>query len=379
MNARTKTKLVLLGAGKIGVAIAEFLSISGDYKLNIADRDAGALDALGHLDVDRQACDVEDGAAVATLLDGADMVVSALPYFCNRRVAEAAVAKRVHYFDLTEDVATTRALRELAASATTAVMPQCGLAPGFVSVVARDLFGRFDEADTIQIRVGALPQFPSNELSYNLTWSTDGLINDYCNSCEAIYDHRLVEARPLDGQETFALDGVTYEAFNTSGGLGTLCASLDGKIRNLDYKTVRYPGHRDHIRMLTRDLRLCERRDLFKDVLERGLPMTVQDVALIFVTATGRRGGDLHQESFVRKIYSAPIEGTLGGAAWGAIQITTAAGLCAMVDLVREGKLPIKGFVAQEDARLDDFLANRFGAYYADETVANQVTRYSTT
>ena len=144
------------------------------------------------------------------------------------------------------------------------------------------------------MRVGALPKFPSNELKYNLTWSTDGLINEYCNECEAIHEGERVEARALDGYEHFSLDGIAYEAFNTSGGLGTLCETFDGKVRNLDYKTVRYPGHRDLIRMLARDLRLCERRELFLEVLENAVPATTQDVVLVFVTVTGERGGRAH-------------------------------------------------------------------------------------
>ena len=107
-------------------------------------------------------------------------------------------------------------------------MPQCGLAPGFISIAAYHLTRLFDKLDAVYMRVGALPQFPSNALKYNLTWSTDGLINEYCNPCEAIHDGRRIDVLPLEGLEHFSLDGVRYEAFNTSGGLGTLCETLDG-------------------------------------------------------------------------------------------------------------------------------------------------------
>ena len=119
--------------------------------------------------------------------------------------------------------------------------------------------------------VGALPLFPSNALKYNLTWSTAGLINEYCNPCEAIYDGELREVLPLEGYEQFSLDGVTYEAFNTSGGLGTLCETLKGKVDNLSYKTIRYPGHCELVKLLVNDLRLGKRRDVFKDVLEHAV------------------------------------------------------------------------------------------------------------
>ena len=100
------------------------------------------------------------------------------------------------------------------------------------------------------MRVGALPQFPTNALRYNLTWSTDGLINEYCNFCEVIHDGRRLEVLPLEGLEHFSLDGVRYEAFNTSGGLGTLCETLAGRVRTLNYKTVRYNGHRELMQFL---------------------------------------------------------------------------------------------------------------------------------
>ena len=208
-------------------------------------------------------------------------------------------------------------------------MPQCGLAPGFVSIVAQQLTEGFDSLDSVFMRVGALPQFPSNALMYNLTWSTDGLINEYCNPCEAIHEGRRIEVLPLEGIEHFSLDGVRYEAFNTSGGLGTLCDSLEGRVRELNYKTIRYQGHRDLMAFLIRGLRLYERRELLKDILEHAVPVTFQDVVVIFCTVSGQRNGQFVQVSDARKIYGQSIDGE----AWSAIQITTAAGICAVVDL----------------------------------------------
>src|SRR5213595_426863 len=202
-------------------------------------------------------------------------------------------------------------------------MPQCGLAPGFVSVAAQALTRGFDKLERVFMRVGALPQFPTNALKYNLTWSTDGLINEYCNPCEAIIDGSLRETLALEEIEAFSLDGIAYEAFNTSGGLGTLCETLSGHVENLNYKTVRYPGHRDLVKMLIRDLRLGQRREILKDVLEASVPMTHQDVVLVFVTVSGMQDGRLTQESFAKKIYSK----TLAMRPYSAIQITTAAGV----------------------------------------------------
>lgn len=339
----------------------EMLSGTDDYDVTVGDRSAAALDRLTGTRFTRSQIDVTDGAALRAALDDMDMVLSAGPFTLTPAIAEAARDSGTHYFDLTEDVAGTRHVKGLAEGSRTAFMPQCGLAPGFISVVAYDVTKRFDTLEDVHMRVGALPVYPSNALKYNLTWSTDGLINEYCNPCEAIHDGELREVLPLEGDEAFALDGTEYEAFNTSGGLGTLGETLAGRVRNLNYKTVRYPGHRSVVRLLIHELKLGERRHVLKDILETAIPITLQDVVLIFVTVSGWQNGRLTQESYAKKIYSREI----GGRVWSAIQITTAAGICAMVDLMRQGKLPNAGFVRQEQAVLDDLLANRFGRYYA--------------
>jgi saccharopine dehydrogenase-like NADP-dependent oxidoreductase len=353
-------KVMLVGGGKIGVAITEFLSSTGDYKLTVADRDAASLQRMPRKNVDLKKVDILSPEFVHEV-EGHDIVLSATPFNLTSKVAEACKRVNAHYLDLTEDVESTRTIKKLAEGAKTAFIPQCGLAPGFISIVAYDLAKKFDKLRDVQMRVGALPVFPHNALKYNLTWSTDGLINEYCNPCESIRDGNRIEVPALEELEQFTLDGVEYEAFNTSGGLGTLCDTLAGKVENLNYKTARYPGHRDIIKLLVRDLHLGTRRDIFKDVLETAIPITYQDVVLVFVTVNGWKDGLLTQESYAKKIYSQ----TIGDRLMSAIQITTAAGICAMCDMLVDGKLPQKGFVRQEEATLSDFLNNRFGRYYA--------------
>ncbi len=361
-----KTKLILLGAGKIGDAILNLLSHTGDYQLTVADRDPQRMQYVKQAefpDVTTVLADISDPDTVTRLIEGHDVTLSACPYFLTPVIAAAAKKARSHYFDLTEDVESTRVVKQLAENSATAFVPQCGLAPGFISVVANDVASRFDTLRDVNMRVGALPIYPNNALKYNLTWSTDGLINEYCNPCEAIVDGHLREVSALEEMEHFALDGIDYEAFNTSGGLGTLCESLAGKVQNLNYKTVRYPGHRDIIKLLIRDLQLGQpaRRPILKEVMEASIPITKQDVVLVFVSVCGTRDGRLEQETYAKKIYSQNVNGQL----LSAIQITTAAGICTMVDLVRQGTLPQQGLVRQEQARLEDFLANRFGRFYA--------------
>lgn len=355
--------VVLLGAGKIGRMIARLLADAGDYDLLVVDASAEALSRLRErLPVDTRVINAQDTVALGELFRGRQAVISALSYQHGETVARAALAAGASYFDLTEDVATSRTIERLASAAAPGqvCMPQCGLAPGFISIVAARLLAEFDRLDSVRMRVGALPTFPSNMLKYNLTWSTDGLINEYCNLCEVIHDHQRLEVLPLEGYEEFSLDGVRYEAFHTSGGLGTLCHTLTGRVRELNYKTIRYPGHRELMQFLLSELRLRERRDVLREILERAIPVTFQDVVVTFCTVTGERRGQLVQLSDARKVYSTEI----AGEAWSAIQITTAASLCTVLDLHFEGRLPSQGLVRQEQVPFHEFLANRFGRHY---------------
>jgi saccharopine dehydrogenase-like NADP-dependent oxidoreductase len=352
--------ILVVGAGKIGATIADMLKDTGDYVVTVADRSAAALAAVARGGIGTLELDISDAVALQGAMKGHYAVLSAAPYHLTGHIAQAARLAGVNYFDLTEDVATTRMVKELAEGATTAFVPQCGLAPGFIAIVAHDIARRFDSLDAVRLRVGALPQYPSNALSYNLTWSTDGVINEYIERCEAIVDGKLREVPALEEREEFSLDGTRYEAFNTSGGLGTLCETLQGQVRSLNYKTIRYPGHCDLMRVLLNDLQLRHRREVLKDILENAVPATLQDMVIVFVTVTGQREGRHVQETYARKIYGQVVAGTERTA----IQVTTAAGICAMLDLLVKGHLPQAGFVRQEEVSLATFLANRFGRVY---------------
>ncbi len=353
-------KVALLGAGHIGQTIARLLHDSGDYKVTVMDKSEAALQKVAATGIVTRHTSTESESALGEGLRNHDIVINALPYHLAIGAARGALQAGCHYFDLTEDVAATKEIRRLAAGAKTAFMPQCGLAPGFIGIVAHHLTKDFNTLHDVKMRVGAMPAFPTNALKYNLTWSVDGLVNEYCHPCEAIYQSEIIAALPLEGLEHFSLDGTEYEAFNTSGGLGTLCETLLGRVKNLDYKTVRYPGHRDLMKFLLNDLRLSEDQETLKTIMRRSMPATMQDVVLIFVTVSGMKDGALVQETFARKIFA----DRAGTEMVSAIQITTAAGLCAAVDLFRDGKLPQTGFISQEMVQLPDFLANRFGNAY---------------
>ncbi len=355
--------VLLVGAGKIGSSVAKFLADTRDYDVMVIDVDRKSLDRVAATcDVKTAVVDVMDPAQLARVMAGRKSVLSAITFAQNPSIARGALEHGLSYFDLTEDVETTKITRALGEKAKPGqiFMPQCGLAPGFVSIAANSLATHFQELHDVRLRVGALPVFPTNEMKYNLTWSTDGLINEYGNPCEAIHEGQFIEVLPLEGLEHFSLDGTDYEAFNTSGGVGTLAETYQGRVRELNYKTVRYRGHRDLIHFLMFELKMNEHREQLKEILERAVPMTPQDVVLIFCTVKGKKDGRFYEMTDARKVYA----GTFLGQKCSAIQMTTACALSAVLDLHVHGQLPTQGFVRQEQVTLETFLNNRFGAAY---------------
>ncbi len=355
--------IVLLGAGKIGRMAAHLLGTCGDYRLRIADVNGAAAEAVAapFAGATGQSVDFADTAALGELLAGSDAVISCAPFHCNPNIARSARAAGVHYLDLTEDVAVTNEVEKLAENAQTAFIPQCGLAPGFITIIANHLIATMKDVRDLRMRVGALPRFPSNRLKYNLTWSTEGLINEYCHPCDVILNGELRTVQALENLERLTIDGVEYEAFNTSGGLGTLAESLGGRVKNVNYKSIRYPGHNELLKLLLHDLRMEEHPDQLRQIFERSLPTTETDQIVIFVSATGQDDDRLVERTYARTIYHQEIDGK----SWSGIQVTTAAGVCAVLDLLFEGKIPNRGFVRQEQVSYDEFVANRFGKYYA--------------
>ena len=371
-------RVLVLGAGKIGALISGLLAESKSYQVDVADVSAATaasvVKAHGIPGLRSFGLDASKEAVLSEHLakNPVDAVISSLPFYCNVGVARAARSAGCHYFDLTEDVEVTREVRKIAEGASTAFVPQCGLAPGFISIAANELISHFESVRTVKLRVGALPQHPNNVLKYSLTWSTEGLINEYGNPCQAIVDGRIVEAAPLEGLEEIEIDGTLYEAFNTSGGLGSLAETYGADAQIMNYKTMRYPGHCEQMRLLMNDLKLNHDRATLKRILENAVPQTLQDVVIVYAAVTGTQDGELREENYVNKVYPQVIAGRL----WSAIQVTTASGITSVLDQVLNKPQQYRGFVAQEKFRLPDVLANRFGRLYsggAGKEISGQV------
>lgn len=356
-----KSKVLVVGAGRVGRTIVHMLSAEG-YEIRLADlRPEQAAAVAGEVKgVESFGEATADKAAFKKAMDGTAAVVSAAPFTVNEAIAQAAAEAKVAYLDITEDVKVTRFVKELAEDAATAFVPQCGVAPGFITLAGVHIIDQFDEVDALTLRVGALPDQPNNRLKYNLTWSTEGLVNEYLHPCEALRNHKLVNIPPLEGKEDLVIDGVHYEAFTTSGGVGTLCHTYEGKIRRLDYKTIRYPGHLELIRFLLDDLRFRQHPEELVEILKRSIPATRDDFVLVSVRGLGTRNGRFEEKTYWRKVEGRRI----GPHFFTGIELSTAAGVCGVLHLLLAGSLPDKGFVKMEDVSYYSFMSTPFGRYY---------------
>ena len=351
--------IALIGTGKIGTLAAKLLA--QQYDVTVYDLDKSREQDFREGNVSwGGAVDTQNANDLRLAIEGKDLVISCCPYFCNEDIARAARKLGTSYCDLSEDVKTGMAIEQIAKGATSRFIPHCGLAPGFTQIIASHLVRNHKPITSVSIRVGALPENPTNALKYNLTWSTDGLINEYGNSCEILSDGHLKQVEPLEGYERLILGETELEAFNTSGGLGTLARSLEGEVDELTYKTLRYVGHRDLMKFLMFDLQLNVYREILKQILESAVPTTQQDKGYIHVSVVGRAAGSLHEHTYTRVI----PHGKIAGNHWTAIQITTASSLAAVVELSLNGKIPQTGFVRQEEIDYEAFLSTRTGELF---------------
>jgi len=356
------TNVLVVGAGRVGRTIVHMLGRADGYEVRLADADPQrAASAAAEVEgATAHGESVRETDALERAMDGMDAVVSAAPFAANPRIAECAARVGVHYFDLTEDVEVTRHVKELADSTSgVAFVPQCGVAPGFISLAGVHIIEQFDTIDTLTLRVGALPDQPNNRLKYNLTWSTEGLINEYIHPCEALRRGKLTMVPALEGKEEVIVDGVTYEAFTTSGGVGTLCHTYAGRIQRLDYKTIRYPGHLELIRFLFDDLRFRENPDELVRIFHRSIPATRDDFVLVSVRGLGTVDGRYEEKTFWRK-----VEGRyIGRRFFTGIELSTAAGVCGILHAVL-GSGSRTGLVKVEEVPYDAFMDSPFGPYY---------------
>ncbi len=308
-------RFLVLGAGAMGGAAAHALArmesvdevVLSDVRGDLAERAAAAAVSPGSAPVRPLTLEVSDRASVLAALQDADAALSAVPYFFNRALAELCIEARTHFCDLGGNnsvVSEELAMDALASAAGVSIVPDCGLAPGMVAVLVRSHFEMLDAVEDVHIRVGGLPRKPVGALEYQRVFSVHGLINEYVEPVVAIRNGEVVTLEPLVDVEAleFPEPFGKLEAFTTSGGTSTLPRTYLGKVRNLDYKTIRYPGHGRIFRALyelgfldddpieVEGMRIAPRAVATR-LLETHLPSQGEDSVLVRVESLGTKGG----------------------------------------------------------------------------------------
>lgn len=304
--------VLVLGAGRMGLGAVydlahnspEVRSVTvGDFHLKNSQE---TVRAVGSDKVKAVRIDASDHASVVDLMRGHDSAISCVNYWYNLELSKAAVETQTNFCDLGGNnyvVDEQLALDEKAKEAGINIIPDCGLAPGMVSVLAMHGAQRFDSVDQIHIRVGGLPQRPKPPLDYQLVFSVEGLINEYVESARVIRNGEITEVESMTELESLSFEGFpALEAFQTSGGTSTLPDTFLGKIKELDYKTIRYAGHCEKFKTMI-DLGLCSSeeivadfvkvvpRKVFGELLQRNLPADEPDHVLVRLEFTGRKNG----------------------------------------------------------------------------------------
>jgi lysine 6-dehydrogenase len=317
-----KPDILILGAGLMGRVAAYFFvnHPEGPFPVRLADSEQATLtDAVRWLNSEHvEAMTVNAGSELelASALSGVKVCVSCVPYFLNPVVARAALQAGVSMVDLGGNPEVTDKILSMsdeAAGKQISFIPDAGLAPGLVSILAWELVSRFARCDEVHLRVGGLPQKPEGPLNYAQFFSIHGLLNEYLEDAREIRDGKAVDIPSPSELETLHFEGLgTFEAFVTSGGTSTLPRTLLGKVNRLDYKTIRFPGHYAAL-LLLRDIGLtatkkyaveggqASPREILTKVLEDYLPKNAPDMILTRVTARGDGGREERIELVVRQ------------------------------------------------------------------------------
>lgn len=356
-------RVLVLGAGMMGQAIAYDLSRREQPEvIHIADREKERAETVANRLADHRVVphrlDATATRAARELMADCDVAISAVPYFLNLPLAQAAVETGTHFCDLGGNnriVAQELALNERAQAAGVTVIPDCGLAPGLVNLLTAAAIDGLDEVDAVRIRVGGLPQHPRPPLSYQLVFSAHGLLNEYMEEASILRDGRIASVPSLTGIEgiSFPPPYERLEAFHTSGGSSTLPQTLAGRVRSLDYKTIRYPGHAAKVAAMARlgffdtephhlDGGEVVPRDLAVALLTERLSFDDPDVVLLRVTAEGSASGRA-----IRVAYEM-IDTYDEETGLSAMMRTTGFPIAQIGVMLASGQIPSRGALPQE-------------------------------
>lgn len=355
--------IVVFGAGQIGKAVHKIIKDIYNFEgvLSIlVDSNTENLELTDPVNnVLLNLNDATHDEIVKLLKDKkAECVINALPFILNEKIALAALDANCSYIDFTEDDVMADKVQKIYKDSNLVCAVKCGLAPGFINYVGYKLVEKIETPRSLMISVGALPRTASYdkahpEHSYNLTWSVDGLVNEYIRPCRIKKSGEVIEVPALRELVTVVLDGIEYEAAHTSGGIGSLIHDL-GNVPNIAYMTLRYPGHYRYVRSIVQDN--LGNFDKIKKIFSDTFPYTDEDVIVVYANALGKNeNGQPVRRSYYNKFYG--VNGLTG------IQSTTAGSGVAILELIISGKM--NKIVNHSAVALADFIDTRaFKKYY---------------
>lgn len=364
-------RVVIVGAGRIGTALALILREVSEFEVLLADPTEPGRARAKQLALPLAEADPGQAAQLDRLLVGADAVVAALPAPATPMVAAAARRNGCHYLDLGDDGAALEAVQREADAAAGCFIAQCGISPGLVSGLVLDLAARCVGTPDIEVRIGALPRTPLGRLGYGLVWDVDATLREYTRAALALVDGREAALEPLSRRGLLRFGASDYEVFVSGSIPATLRQHLAGMVGNLISQTIRYPGHADQMAFLLDELKLRDRVYLLRNLFLNALPDIADDRLLLSITASSREARGAGQAHFRREVE--PLQ--IGGASIGAMRRTAASHVAAVLDLLRLGSIGRRGRLAQEDIPLALLRDNRFLAWFlaAPEPVSGQI------
>ena len=329
--------VTVVGAGRVGRAVAERLLACGRYEVRLADPHIRSMDlkkkeALSTWPLDTSAYTDQLRQAI----QGAQAVVCATPDFATPAVAALASQLGCHYLDFSETDPRQHGLYDLAQNAEGSFIPGCGLAPGLITAWASDCAERYGPDASITAYVGVLPFEPLNRLGYANLWGIDGLIAEYTRPCRVIRGGEIRQLLPLSELESLQINGRQFEAFNTAGSLDALLEPLQHRVRDLQFKTLRYPGHWDYMQFLLQDMGLSKRPNSLKSMLANALPQHHRDrVVMCMEVRTGPQN-----ELQYRQVSQLTGQQVPEGDEFNAVTRLSADHVCAVLDLLMTQDLP---------------------------------------
>lgn len=358
-------KILVLGAGRMGHgAVYDLIYNSPDVEsVTVADfhfeKAVEVAEKIGSDKVSAKQIDCSDYEAIVELMRGHDSVISCVNYWYNLSLSKAALETKANFCDLGGNnyvVDEQLALDAEAKNAEINIIPDCGLAPGMVSVLAMHGANRFDEIEEIHIRVGGLPQQPKTLLQYQLVFSVEGLINEYIEVARVIRNGEIKEVESMTEIESLEFDDFPpLEAFQTSGGTSTLPDTFLGKIKELDYKTIRYAGHCEKFKTMI-DLGLCSSEEIVADfvkikprkvlgeLLTRHLPADEPDYVLVRLEFAGKKDGE------TKKLRYDIVDKQDEATGLSAMMRTTAFPASIIAQMMARGEVNMRGATPQEKA-----------------------------